>query len=595
MTEPDPQRIKTLGKLESYKVEIENVLAMLQGVSFWHPAAALRKECEEVLHLIDILEEQFDRKLVATIIGPGGSGKSTLFNALSGKDDISEIGTSRPTTRHIVLHAASAQETAFFNDHFGPENIQVHETRDNPQLENVILIDTPDVDSTRQEDHIRQVQKAIEISDVLLCVFNAENPKTKDHVDFFAPYIHRFHGKSLIGILNKCDRIDAHELKDAILPEFESYVETAWGRPLQSMLCISARRHLTRPDWDPKAPPKHDFDEFDALAKLVHETLNYPGYVADRRLANVMQLRDFMISEVTGEIEKDSTFFIEAAARMKHVEASGLNKAFSQMKHDATGQVLGINVLLYQKIAQRWVGPVGWMIAIWARILIFGTGMLAIFRFGNPIRQLLGIFSSLRHFKDAKAAISETENNEQVGSAFQSYRVEMLKNWPEISELLIQGRFAKEIRNPKQIIFDTTALNTALLTMWRETLDTTIDKTSKKFSHLLLQIIFNLPTVALLAHVAWQTVRHYFSANYLSSDFFIHAFLTIAVVLILSFFLFQAILRIGAGPDRLMEKTFKSISGQIDPFQQAFLNPVFEQIDALLQFRPEHKRAVDAD
>jgi Fe2+ transport system protein B len=235
------------------------------------------------------------------------------------------------------------------------------------------------------------------------------------------------------------------------------------------------------------------------------------------------------------------------------------------------------------------------MIAIWARILIFGTGMLAIFRFGNPIRQLLGIFSSLRHFKDAKAAISETENNEQVGSAFQSYRVEMLKNWPEISELLIQGRFAKEIRNPKQIIFDTTALNTALLTMWRETLDTTIDKTSKKFSHLLLQIIFNLPTVALLAHVAWQTVRHYFSANYLSSDFFIHAFLTIAVVLILSFFLFQAILRIGAGPDRLMEKTFKSISGQIDPFQQAFLNPVFEQIDALLQFRPEHKRAVDAD
>ena len=124
--------------------------------------------------------------------------------------------------------------------------------------------------------------------------------------------------------------------------------------------------------------------------------------------------------------------------------------------------------------------------------------------------------------------------------------------------------------------------------MWRETLDTTIDKTAKNFSHLMLQIIFNLPTVALLAHVAWQTARHYFSADYLSSDFFLHAFLTIAVVLLLSFFIFQAIVRIGAGSDRMMEKTFKSLRGQIDPFQQASLNPVFEQIDTLLQFHPKH-------
>jgi GTPase SAR1 family protein len=589
MAEPDPQRIKTLGKLESYRVEIENVSDMLHGISFWLPAAALRKECEEVLRLMSTLEEQFERKLVATIIGPGGSGKSTLFNALTGKDDTSEVGTSRPTTKQIVLHANTVQENEFFTDHFGSENIQVHETRDIPQLQNVVLIDTPDVDSTRRDDHIRQVQKAVEISDVLLCVFNAENPKTKDHIDFFAPYIHHFHGESLIGILNKCDRIDAHELKGAILPEFETYVKTAWGRPLQSVLCISARRHLTHPDWDMKAPPKHEFDQFEVLSKLVHETLNHPGYVADRRLDNVMQLRDFMISEVTGEIEKDRTLLTEAAARMKVVEASALNKAFSRMKHDATGQVLGINVLLYQKIAQRWVGPVGWMIAIWARILIFGTGMMAIFRFGNPIRQLLGIFSSLRHFKDAKAAISETESNEQVGPAFQTYRVEMLKNWQEISELLIQGRFGKEIRNPKQIIADTRELNSVLLTVWRETLDTTIDKTSRNFSHLLLQIVFNLPTVALLAHVAWQTAGHYFSADYLSSDFFMHAFLTIAVVLALSFFLFQAILRMGAGPDRMMAKTFKSLSVHLDPLQQTFMNPVFDEIDALLQFHPEQK------
>ena len=537
---PDPRRIKTLGKIESCKAEIEKIRGLLQEVSLWQPAAALRKECEEVLRMISTLEETFDRKLVATIIGPGGSGKSTLFNALAGgKGDISRIGTSRPTTKHIVAHVSTSQETEFLIDQFGSENIQVNQRRGIPQLDNVILVDTPDVDSTQQDDHIRQVQKAVEISDVLLCVFNAENPKTKDHVDFFAPYIRFFHGESLIGILNKCDRIDEHELKGAILPEFETYVKRAWGIPLQSMLCISARRHLTDPGWDVKAMPRHDFDEFDALADLVHNTLNQPGYVVDRRLDNVVQLRDFLLSEVTEEIENDHAFFIEAGIRMKRVETAALNKAFLQMKHNATGQVLGINVLLYQRIAQRWVGPVGWMIAIWARILIFGTGMMAIFRFGNPIRQLLGLFSSLRHFKDAKAAISETENNERVGPAFQAYRVGILKNWPEISELLIQGRFSKAIRNPKQIMFETRELDTAMLNMWREKLDDTIDRTSKNFSHLLLQIIFNLPTVALLAHVAWLTARDYIAANYLSSDFFVHAFLTIAVVLLLSFFVFQ--------------------------------------------------------
>ena len=586
----DPKKIKAIGKIASCKEEIKHVRHVLENASFWYPATALREECEEVLRVINNLEEQFDRKLVTAIIGPGGSGKSTLFNALAGRDDISQIGTSRPTTEHIVLLSSDVPERNFFIEHFGTDKIELHEASDMPRLAHMVLIDTPDVDSTRQAHHVRMVQKAIEISDVLLCVFNVENPKTKDHVDFFAPYIHLFHGESLIGILNKCDRIDAQELKEAILPEFKTYIQTAWGRPLQSLLCISARRHLAKPDWDVKAPPKHDFDQFGRLTQLVYQTFGRSGYAIDRRLGNVMTLRDFIVSEVESEVAKDREFLTEAGVRMKNAETSALSRAFSEMRREGTGQVLGINVLLYQKIAQRWMGPVGWMIAIWARILIFGTGVMAIFRFGNPIRQLLGIFSSLRHFKDTKAAISETKDGEQVGSAFRVYRMEILKRWPEISELLIRGRFEKDIRNPKKFIFETKELN-ALSAMWQETLDTTIDGTAKTFSHLILQILLNLPTVGLLAHAAWLTARHYFSADYLSSDFFMHAFLTIAIVLMLSFFLFQGILRVGAGSDRLMEKAFNRVKMQIDPFQQILLNPAFEQIDALLGFKSSRKGA----
>jgi energy-coupling factor transporter ATP-binding protein EcfA2 len=583
---PDPEKIKALGVLESYKNDIEHIRDRLQNASFWLPGKALRKECDAALQVMHTLEEQFDRKLIVTIVGPGGSGKSTLFNALSGRDDISRVGTDRPTTKKIVVACGPGQERDFFVKHFGADALRIHETSDASQPGHLTLIDTPDVDSTQQAHHIQSVQKAIELSDILLCIFNAENPKTKDHVDFFAPYIKLFHGESIVGILNKCDRIDEMELKNVIRPQFETYIQSAWGRSLESLLLISARRNLHSPNWDEKARPKHDFDQFESLMRLVTQTFNRPGYAVDRRLNNALQLRKFILAEVEQTLEKDRNFLMKARSRLADVEKAALTKAFSQMKQEGTGQLLGINVLMYQKIAQRWVGPVGWMIAIWARILIFGTGVMAIFRFGNPIRQIIGIVSSLRHFKDTKSAIAETENGEQVGASFQTYRVEMLKTWPEISELLIKGRFDKEIRNSDSFILNTKELNT-LSGLWRETLDGVMENAAKRFSNFFLQILLNLPTLALLAHAAWLTAKHYFSASYLSSDFFLHAFLTIAIILLLSFFIFQAMLRLGAGSERLMTRAFQSIKMQLDPFHQMLTNPVLDQINVLLRLTPD--------
>ena len=583
---PDPAKIKALGKLESYKNDIENIQLRLQAISLWPPGKVLQKECETALQMLHTLEEHFDRKLVITIIGPGGSGKSTLFNALCGRDDISQVGVDRPTTRQIGVACGPGQERDFFIKHFGADAVRIHDAVGDSQLDHLALIDTPDVDSTQQAQHIESVRKAVELSDILLCVFNAENPKTKDHVDFFAPYIRLFHGESIVAILNKCDRLDEAELRKAILPQFENYIASAWGQSPAQLLSISARRNLHAPNWDSKAPPKHEFDQFDKLMQLVNQTFNRPGYAVDRRLDNALQLRNFIAAEVELEVTKESEYLIEARSRMKETEKTALSKTFAQMKQEGTGQMLGVNVLMYQKVAQRWVGPVGWMIAIWARILIFGTGVMAIFRFGNPIRQLIGVVSSLRHFKDTKAAIAETENSEQIGAAFQTYRVEILKSWPEISELLIKGRFDKEVRNPDAFFFEPKALGT-LSSLWRETLDATMDNAAKTFSHFLLQCLFNLPTLVLLAHVAWLTAKHYFSASYLSSDFFLHALLTIAIVLLLSFFIFQGMLRLGAGSDRLMEKAFHAVRLQLDPFQQMLANPILEQINALLRFTSE--------
>jgi len=577
-----PEIIQTLGKIAACRNEVQGLATFLEATSLWRPGTALKKECREVLDIIDDNERRFERKLMVAVIGPGGSGKSTLVNALTGMDGLSDAGTRRPTTTEIVLVCRSPRDAEFIDPIFNPEDVQVITEPGAYQIDHLLLVDTPDIDSTHQAAHKPLVKRVIEMADVLLCVFNSENPKTRDQVDFFHPYVQRFHGESLIGILNKCDRVDERELKEIIFPDFKQYITNAWERSLTSFFCISARRHLKNPNWDVNAGPKHNFDQYLDLEDLVTGTYNLSDFSADRRLKNVQQLRNFAHNEVQGAIQQCKTSLLAASSCMRDVEKTALREAFETLKNEGTGQVLGVNILLYQKIAQRWFGPVGWLIAIWARILIFGTGLMALFRFGNPIRQIMGIISSLRHFKEAEASIAAGEKSDQLGAAMRKYRMAVLRRWPEIADMLVKGGFEESVRQAETGMSDRHELNQTLSVMWQETLGSTIEKTARRFSGMWLQLLLNIPTIGMLAHIGWLTVKHYFAEDYFATDFFIHAFLSVGIVMFLSFFLFQAILRMVSGPERLITRAFEQINFQIDPLQRMSIGPVFKQLDRLL-------------
>ena len=583
----NPEIIQALGKIAACKNEVQGMATLLEALPLWRPGTALKKECREILDLMNDHERRFERKLMVAIIGPGGSGKSTLVNSLAGVDGLSDAGTRRPTTTEVVLVCRSPGDAAFLDPLFNPEDLRVIAEPGAFQMDHLLLVDTPDIDSTHQAVHRPLVKRVIEMADVLLCVFNSENPKTRDQVDFFHPYVQRFHGESLIGILNKCDRVDERELKEVILPDFKQHITNAWERPMASFFCISARRHLKNPNWDVNAGPKHAFDQYGELKDLLSGAYNLPGAIADRRFKNVQELKKFAQSEVQEAIRQCQTPLAAASARMRDVEKTALKEAFETLKNEGTGQVLGVNVLLYQKLAQQWFGPVGWLIALWARILIFGTGLMALFRFGNPVRQIMGIISSLRHFKEAEASITAGEKGNQLGAAMRKYRVAVLKEWPEIADMLVQGGFEESVRQPDTGMSDQHELNEALSTMWQETLGATIEKTARRFSGMWLQILFNIPTVGMLAHIAWLTVKHYFAHDYLATDFFIHAFLTAGIVMFLSFFLLQACLRMVSGPERIISRAFERINIQIDPLQRMSIGPVFKQLDKLLGVEPE--------
>jgi len=574
--------IKALGKIEGFKHDVKMLCNAIDQAPMWQPRASLRKQCDEVLRMIDHLEARFERKLIVTIIGPCGSGKSTLLNALAQVDNLSEAGHQRPTTQSIVVLSRDTKDADHLKEKLGVSHVDMRSSPAAASLEHVLLIDTPDTDSTQQEKHIHLVQNAIAISDILICMFDAENPKRKDHVDFLAHYVRLFNGDALVVVINKCDRQDKNELTQIIVPEFWEFIKTAWEKPIQKIFCISARQHLQNPKWDPSARPKHDFDEFLDLKQMIFGTFNQPGYSIDCRIENAQSLRDYILEEATLEIQKDSKTLKETKQHIQEAEKNALNSALSAFKKGDSKRMLGINVLIYQKLAHRWLGPVGWLIAMWARILIFGTGIVAMFRFGNPIRQLAGMVSSLFHFKESKAATVEAERSDWIDFAMRDFRLSVLQDWPDIAESLVNARFDTRVRKIEHVLSDNITLNQDFNSLWSDALDHTMETASQNLSGLILQILFNLPVIGILGHVGWITARDYFTGQYLSSDFFLHAFLTIAIALFLSFFVFQGCVRLAAGSERITRRAFEKMKHQVEQFQPISMNPVGEQVDILL-------------
>jgi len=574
--------LKALGKIEGFKHDVRMLCDAIDRVPMWQPGAGLRKQCDEVLRMINHLEARFERKLIVTIIGPCGSGKSTLLNTLAQVDNLSETGNRRPTTQSIVVLSREIKDADHLKEQLGVEHLDMRSSPAALSLEHVLLIDTPDTDSTQQEKHMHLVENAIAVSDILICMFDAENPKRRDHVDFLAHYVRLFAGDALVVVINKCDRQDRTELIQVIVPEFFEFIKTAWEKPIQKIFCISARQHLQNPDWDPAARPKHDFDEFIDLKQMIFGTFNQPGYLIDRRIENAQSLRDYILKEASQEIQKDSKTLKKTKQHIREAEKNALNATLSAFKKGDPKRTLGINVLVYQKLAQRWLGPVGWLIALWARILIFGTGIAAMFRFGNPIRQLTGMVSSLLHFKESKAFDAEAEKSDWIDFAMRDFRLSVFQDWPDIAESLVNAGFDARVRKIEDVLSYNHTLNKDLNSLWSDALEHIMETASQKLSGLILQILFNLPVLGILGHVGWITTRDYFTGRYLSFDFFLHAFLTIAITLFLSFFVFQGCVRLVAGPERITRKAYEKMKRQVGQFQPISMNPVGEQIDILL-------------
>ena len=173
---------------------------------------------------------------VVALAGATGSGKSTLFNALSGSE-VSSPGVRRPTTG--VAHA-----TVWGSGEDGADRLldwlevpRRHRHQPEPALDGLVLLDLPDHDSVRIENRL-EVDRLVGLVDVLVWVLDPEKyADAAVHDRYLAPLAG--HAGVLLVVLNQIDRLDSAAAQEC-LRDLRSLLDRE-GLAATPLLAVSGR------------------------------------------------------------------------------------------------------------------------------------------------------------------------------------------------------------------------------------------------------------------------------------------------------------------------------------------------------------------
>ena len=152
---------------------------------------------------------------VVALAGATGSGKSSTFNALAGRD-LARTGVRRPTTS-VTQAAVFTTGSTLQADAAGLLSwleVRQHAVVDDPALDGLVLLDLPDHDST-QTSHRQEVDRLVRAVDVFVWVVDPQ--KYADAV-LHHDYLRRFagHADVTVVVLNQIDTIPPEHRRAAL-------------------------------------------------------------------------------------------------------------------------------------------------------------------------------------------------------------------------------------------------------------------------------------------------------------------------------------------------------------------------------------------
>lgn len=319
---------------------------------------------DEVMSTIARCDERLALGVEHTVValaGGTGSGKSSLFNAIVGRD-FAQVGVARPTTSDPV--AVTWGEADALLDWLGIGAAQrlllpAQPEPDGVMLDGVVLVDLPDHDSVNTSNR-DTVDRVVPLADLIVWVVDPQ--KYADHA-LHSAYVKvaSDHGQPSLVVLNHADRLAAHDV-DVVLGDLERLVagEGITGAPV---LVTSAR------DGRGVAALRAEIAAAASTRTVAAEAVRADLIAAGRALERALARdADPVLPDVEG--------LIAAFARAAGVEArADAAAAAASGRQGAVEAPLGASLAAVEQVRLEWVDaataglPLAWRLVVDEAIL----------------------------------------------------------------------------------------------------------------------------------------------------------------------------------------------------------------------------------
>lgn len=174
-----------------------------------------------------------DHPFLIVLVGPFGSGKSSIINALMGRGDLMPVGVT-PTTDHISILRHGDEEETLVSD-AGLASVFFP----SPLLSKVSFVDTPGLESVFR-NHEEITRNFLHRADVVFLVMPATQAMTADNLASLRQL--KRYGTRVIILLNQVDLLDEQETRTVL--EFVREESRAQLESEPEVWPLSARRGL---------------------------------------------------------------------------------------------------------------------------------------------------------------------------------------------------------------------------------------------------------------------------------------------------------------------------------------------------------------
>ncbi len=158
----------------------------------------------EVLQTLQDLRKSLREPFLFLVAGEGKSGKSSLINALFGREIIPAGASPTGDRMHIYKYGPEAQEVPVYEqfiEHYVPDTL----------LHDFNIVDTP-ASSIITHQHLAIVDQLLPVADLVLFVFSITNPWSSSSQEFLSHISGKLPRNSVF-VLQQCDLRDAVEVE----------------------------------------------------------------------------------------------------------------------------------------------------------------------------------------------------------------------------------------------------------------------------------------------------------------------------------------------------------------------------------------------